>query len=219
MSEHELRHFAVVTGSAPEHPEDLVRSVRACCERAAACAREAFAFIPGLRAFSWLDPGLDGLLARAAAPAAARACTIGAEALALVAADLGVTLRLCGRTDDLPVVRAGRDAAAGEERTLLWFQRYSGQDEIVRAAGRFFEARPGATLGDGELDAWLDTAGLPDPDLLLYVGGSLEARDVLLWQGSYAEISHSPEPMAGFSAAGLRRAVADYFARQRRFGR
>jgi hypothetical protein len=219
MSEHDLRHLAVITGTAPEHPEGIVRAVRASCGKAAEIAREAFALVPGLRAFSWFDPGVDGLLSRAAAPAAAGACAAGARELAVAAADLGVSLRLCGRTDDLPAAVRTQPAGANDVRTLLWFQRYSGRDEIVRAAGRFLAAHPGTPLADGELDAWLDTAGIPDPDLLLYVGGDLEPRDALLWQGSYAEIGHTPEPIAAFSAAGLRRAVADYFDRQRRFGR
>jgi hypothetical protein len=219
MSGHDLRHLAVVTGTAPEQPVDIRHAVLASCDKAAGIAREAFALVPGLRAFSWLDPGLDSLLSRATASAAARVCSEGARALATVAADLGTSLRLCGRTDDLSGVSPGRSAPAAGARTLLWFQRYSGRDEIVRAAGRFLAAHPGVKLADDELDAWLDTAGIPDPDLLVYVGGSLEPRDVLLWQGSYAEIWHAPEPMSVFSAAGLHRAIADYYDRQRRFGR
>ena len=127
MSEHELRHLAVITGTAPEHPEDIGRAVLASCGKAGEIAREAFALVPGLRAFSWLDPGLDGLLARAAAPVAARACAAGARALAAAAADLGVSLRLCGRVGR-PARRGARPAGArADGRTLLWFQRYSGQ--------------------------------------------------------------------------------------------
>ncbi len=219
MSEHELRHLAVITGTVPDHPEDFGAAVLASCAKAVEVAREAFSIVSGLRAFSWLDPGLDALLARADAPAAAAACAAGARALAVAAADLGLSLRLCGRTDDLPAAAREQLAVTQECRSLLWFQRYGGRDEIVRAAGRFLAAHPGRRLLDGELDAWLDTAGIPDPDLLWYVGGALEPRDVLLWQGSYAEISHTPEPLTAPSTAGLRRAVADYHDRQRRFGR
>jgi hypothetical protein len=218
MDGHDLRHLAFIDGSAPEFQEDIRRSVGASCERAALAAREAFALVPGLRAFSWLSPVLDRLLARAAAPVVARACADGAHALAGAAAELDASLRLCGRTDDLPG-SALRQPARPVERTLLWFRRYGGRDEIVRAAGRFFAAHPGETLADGELDAWLDTAGVPDPDLLLYAGGPPGPQDVLLWQGSYAEIWHTPEPGPGFPAGDLRRAVADYYERQRRFGR
>jgi undecaprenyl diphosphate synthase len=219
MGGHDLRHLAVITGTAAEHPEDIRRAVIASCDKAAEIAREAFAVVPGLRAFSWLDPGLDSLLSRATASAAARVCAEGAQALAAVTADLGISLRLCGRVDDLPGAALGQAAGAQDERTLLWFQRYSGRDEIVRSAGRFLAAHPGLKLADDDLDAWLDTAGIPDPDLLLYVGGALEPRDVLLWQGSYAEISHTAQTLTSFSSEGLRRAVSDFFARQRRFGR
>jgi len=219
MSEHELRHLAVISGTAPEHPEDLAAAVLASCGKAGEIAREAFALLPGLRAFSWLDSGLDGMLFGAPAPVAARVCAAGARALEIVAADLGVSLRVCGRTEGIPGAAPRRPAGADDDRTLLWFRCYSGRDEIVRAAGHFLAAHPGAALADGDLDAWLDTAGIPDPDLLLYVGGPLEPRDALLWQGSYAEISHTRTPMAAFSGADLRQAVADYFARQRRFGR
>ena len=216
MGGNELRHLAVISGTAPEQREEVRPAVMASCGKAAEIARAAFALVPGLRAFSWLDPGLDSLLSSAAD--ATTACAAGARTLAAAAVELGASLRVCGRTDDLPDA-ANEPAGAVSARTLLWFQRYSGRNEIVRAAGRYLAAHPDTPLADGELDAWLDTAGIPDPDLLLYVGGSLEPRNVLLWQGSYAEISHTAEPMTAFSAAGLRRAVADFNDRQRRFGR
>ncbi len=219
MSEHALRHLAFIAGTAPESHDDLGRTVVASCGKASQVARQTFDLVPGLRAFSWLSPGIDLLLSRATTPIAARACAEGARTLAAAADVLGVSLRLCGPVDDLPDAGAGRSTSEKSGRTMLWFQRYSGREEIVRAAGRFFSAHPGKTLADGDLDAWLDTAGVPDPDLLLYAGGALEPRDALLWQGSYAEIWHTPEPWQSFSERDLRRAVGDYFERQRRFGR
>jgi hypothetical protein len=219
MSENQLRHLALIVGSPPEHPDDPGRAVRASVARADACARAAFGLLPALDAFSWLDPGLDELLARAPAGRAAGACADGARELAATAAALGAALRLCGRVEGLPAATPGLAPPASGGRALLWFQRYGGRDEILRAAGRFLAQHPGAPLADGEFDAWLDTAGVPDPDLLLYVGGPREPRDVLLWQGSYAEISYTPRPISAFSDADLRQAVADYAERQRRFGR
>lgn len=218
MPTSDLRHLAVIAVPDGELAGDPGPAVLACCGHAAQTARQAFELVPGLQAFSWLCPTLDRLLARSPAPAAAAACAAGARALAAAADGLGAALRVCGKVDDLPgsPARAGRGT---DGRTLLWFQRYSGRDEIVRAAGRFFQAHPGHVLSDDGLDAWLDTAGLPDPDLLVYAGGALEPRDALLWQGSYAEIWHTPEPGLPFSAANLRLAVADYHERQRRFGR
>ncbi len=218
MGEHDLRHLAVISGSTPERADDLRATVLASCAKGSEIAREAFALVPGLRAFSWLDPGLDEMLLSSATPLAAAAYAGGAQLLANTAADLGVALRVCGRTDDLPPAIV-RTAHSDDSRTMLWFQRYSGRDEIVRAAGRYFEANPGTPLPDGDLDRWLDTAGIPDPDMLLYIGGPLEPRDVLLWQGSYAEISHTPKSFAEFTPADLRIAITNYTHRQRRFGR
>jgi len=218
MVAHDLRHLAFVDGSAPRHRADIARAVGSSCERAALAAREAFSIVPGLQAFSWLSPGIDRLLERASNPVADRACTDGGRVLAAAAAELGASLRLCGRIVDRARPTPGQPAAAAA-RTLLWFRDYSGRDEIVRAAGRFFSEHPGGTLADGELDAWLDTAGVPDPDLVLYAGGPLEPRDVLTWQGSYAEIWHTPEPSPESPAGDVRMAVADYLKRQRRFGR
>ena len=218
MSEHDLRHLAVISGATPERADDLHAAALASCTKGAEIAREAFALIPDLNAFSWLDPGLDEMLSHSAAPFAAAACAAGAKSLAAVATDLGVALRICGRIDDLPPAIV-RTAHSEDSRTLLWFQRYSGRDEIVRAGNRYLAANPGTPLADGDLDRWLDTAGIPDPDMLLYIGGPLEPRDVLLWQGSYAEISHTSKSITEFTPADLHEAIKDYTHRQRRFGR
>ncbi len=69
------------------------------------------------------------------------------------------------------------------------------------------------------IDAWLDTAGVPEPDLVILAGGPLEAKDALLWQGSYAEIWHTALPWPEFTPGDLRAAVGDFAERQRRFGR
>lgn len=217
MGKHELRHLAVIAGTAPRGA-DAAGAILASCAKAADIARAAFAAVPGLRAFSWAAPAVDRLLAHAAAPAAARAKTKAERALAETAAALGAALRICGR-DASPAGELALTPGAEDARTLLWFRSYGGRDEIVRAAGRFFAARPGRRLEDGELDAWLDTAGVPDPDLLLFAGGPLEPHDTLLWQGSYAEIWHTTADWTAFTEADLKGALEDYHARHRRFGR
>jgi undecaprenyl pyrophosphate synthase len=224
MQESHLRHLAVIAGGTLGSSGEAAVTVREACRLAATMAPEAFAAAPGLRAFSFLAPGIDRLLAEPASAASAlRACAEAAPILQESAARCGATLRLCGRTGGLPeplARHAGHPptAGAGAGRTLLWFLRYGGRDEIARAAARFFGARPGATLADDDLDAWLDTSGVPDPDLIVLAGGALEAPDALVWQGSYAELWHSATDWAAFTAEELRRAVADFAARQRRFG-
>jgi undecaprenyl diphosphate synthase len=223
MPGHPLRHLAIIADAAAASaaaPEDLVL---AALNKAAEISHAAFGTIPALQAFSFHAPGLERHLdTGAAAGPVLQAWIEGARALRGAAAELHAALRLCGRVDELPdALRRAvvPEAAPHHGKSLLWFLRYGGRDEIARAAARFFRERPGAMLDDDELDAWLDTAGVPDPDLLLYVGGELEPRDALLWQGSYAEISHTRAAISSFTAADLQRAVLDYFDRQRRFGR
>lgn len=219
-----LRHIAIVAGGPSWTAADsasAVDAVAGAVRTAAALAEEAFASIPGLCAFSFIAPGIDRLLADPATAAALSGCVEGAAILGEAAARCGAALRLCGRNEGLPVELsrlASPLPAPADPRTLLWFLRYGGRDEIVRAAGRFFREHPGATLGDDDLDGYLDTGGVPDPDLIVLAGGPLAAPDALVWQGSYAELWHTATPWAAFGVDELRLAVADFNARQRRFG-
>ena len=216
-----LRHLAVIAGGPLDISDAAADAVRAACRKAAAMAIEAFTAVPALRAFSFFAPGIDRLLADpASAAAGVGGCVEAAPLLEEAAARCGASLRICGRGDGLPEA-LGRHAvrpAVDAERTLLWFLRYGGRDEIARAATLYFRNRAGATLGDDELDAWLDTAGVLDPDLVVLSGGPFEAPDALVWQASYAELWHTETPWSSFTAEDLRRAVADYHTRQRRFG-
>ncbi len=64
----------------------------------------------------------------------------------------------------------------------------------------------------------LDTAGLPDPDLLIRTGGEQRISNFLLWQCAYAEFVYLPEYWPEFDAASLARAIEIFRARDRRFG-
>lgn len=222
MGETRLRHIAIVASGSLPPSRDPAAAVADAARSAARLAEDAFASVPGLQAFSFFAPAIGRLLnAPSGTAAALRGCVEAAGALGQAAARCGAALRLCGRTDGLPAELAGLATprpAAETAKTLIWFLRYGGRDEIVRAAARFFRERPGATLGDDDLDGCLDTAGVPDPDLIVLAGGPLAAPDALVWQGSYAELWHTATPWAAFGVDDLRRAIADYHTRQRRFG-
>jgi undecaprenyl diphosphate synthase len=64
----------------------------------------------------------------------------------------------------------------------------------------------------------LDTGGLRDPDLLIRTGGEQRLSNYLLWQCAYTEFVFIPEFWPEFDAAMLRRAIAEYGSRDRRFG-
>lgn len=61
--------------------------------------------------------------------------------------------------------------------------------------------------------------GMPDPDLLIRTGGEQRISNYLLWQCAYAELYFTPVYWPDFTGAHLRAAIADYQARERRFGK
>ncbi len=96
---------------------------------------------------------------------------------------------------------------------------YGGRDEIVRAVNR--AAKDGADLNrldEGEFEKYLDTAGLPDPDLVIRTSGERRISNFLLWQTAYAEFVFTDVLWPDFSREDLRSAIAQYQSRDRRFG-
>ena len=99
---------------------------------------------------------------------------------------------------------------------------YGGRDEIVRAARRY--AADAAAGKAGELSeelfaSYLDSAGIPDPDLLIRPGGEQRISNFLLWQCAYAEFYFTDVLWPDFDERELDRAIAVYQSRDRRYGR
>ncbi len=140
-----------------------------------------------------------------------------------------VRLRVLGETSGLAagvraaIDRAMRATAGNSGLTLLIALNYGGRRELVRAiqtvAGRVArgELRP-ETIGEGEVTAALDTAGMPDPDLLIRTSGEFRLSNFLLWQVAYTELLVLPVLWPDFSPRDLCLAVAEYQRRSRRFG-
>jgi undecaprenyl diphosphate synthase len=99
---------------------------------------------------------------------------------------------------------------------------YGGRDELVRAMNRWLdENRPVAAdcyLTATALASCLDTAGLPDPDLLIRSSGELRISNFLLWQLAYAEIYVTDTLWPDFNPKELHSAIGAYQKRVRRFG-
>jgi undecaprenyl diphosphate synthase len=101
---------------------------------------------------------------------------------------------------------------------------YSGRAELVRAcqalARRVARGELDAdALGKAELESVLDTAGIPDPDLLVRTSGEYRISNFMLWQLAYTEIVTLPVLWPDFSREDLAAALAEYQRRERRFGR
>ena len=100
---------------------------------------------------------------------------------------------------------------------------YGGRDEITRAVRRLAARVKDGSLEPEEitqelLQEQLDTAGIPDPDLLIRTCNEQRISNFLLWQLAYAEFYFTPVPWPDFSKEELRKAVEAYNHRDRRYG-
>jgi undecaprenyl diphosphate synthase len=108
--------------------------------------------------------------------------------------------------------------------TLNLALSYGSRSEIIRAvrevSGKCMtgELAPD-DLNEELLSSHLYTAGQPDPDLFIRTGGERRLSNFLLWQVSYAELYFTDVKWPDFGRAALLEAVADFGARQRRFGK
>ncbi len=97
---------------------------------------------------------------------------------------------------------------------------YGGRDEIVHAVRRIIaDGIPAEKVDEALISSYLYTGGLPDPDLIIRTSGELRVSNFLIWQGAYSEYYATPVFWPDFDAAELKRALAAYAQRRRRFGR
>jgi len=142
---------------------------------------------------------------------------------------LDVRVRMIGDRDRLPtdllrIIERLEQASAGHTGLQLTVAlSYGGRSELVAAARRVAEAAAAGQLDPARLDEAmlaqnLETAGLPDPDLLIRTGGEKRISNFLLWQLAYAELAFSDRLWPDFDRQDLLDAIADYRQRERRFG-
>ncbi|CAN5773026.1 isoprenyl transferase [soil metagenome] len=101
---------------------------------------------------------------------------------------------------------------------------YSGRAELVRATRSLArrvalgELNP-EDIDEADIDAALDTTGLPDPDLLIRTSGEFRISNFMLWQLAYTELHITPVLWPDFTREHLFDAVCEFQRRERRFGR
>jgi len=100
---------------------------------------------------------------------------------------------------------------------------YGARDEIARAAQKIAEDAKQGVIDPSDVTperfaTYLDTAGLPDPDLLIRTSGELRLSNFLLWQLAYAEFVFVDVYWPDFSKELFEAAIAEYQRRNRRFG-
>ena len=107
--------------------------------------------------------------------------------------------------------------------TFLIAVNYGGRDEIVRAAKKLIMDAKAGILPEEELTeerfaSYLDTAEIPDPDLLIRTSGELRLSNYLLWQLAYTELYVTDCLWPDFNMEELKKAIKAYNGRERRFG-
>ena len=109
--------------------------------------------------------------------------------------------------------------------TDLHFQialNYGSRDEITRAVNRMLEDQKAGKLetpvSEDTISDYLDTAGLPDPDLMIRTSGELRLSNYLLWQLAYSEFYFTDVPWPDFKKEELVKAIEKYNERDRRYG-
>ena len=100
---------------------------------------------------------------------------------------------------------------------------YGGRDEILRAVRQFTQdcaegKRNPDELDDALFSTYMDSAGIPDPELIIRPSGELRLSNFLLWQCAYSEFYFTDVLWPDFDEAELDKAIDSYRTRDRRFG-
>nr|WP_297305205.1 isoprenyl transferase [uncultured Lachnoclostridium sp.] len=119
--------------------------------------------------------------------------------------------------------RLERETADNTGLTFVIAVNYGGRDEIRRAAARLAKDCVHGKVNADQIDeslfsSYLDTAGMPDPDLLIRTSGELRLSNYLLWQLAYTEIVVTDCLWPDFNQEELEKAIVQYNKRDRRFG-
>ncbi len=141
----------------------------------------------------------------------------------------GVRIRVIGSRQGLQpdlvalIDRAEERTRANVRMNLNIAFNYGGRDEILRAAQKLVDRARSTPDRDTRLTAAdltnaMDTAGLPDPDLIIRTSGEMRLSNFLLWQSAYAELVFLDCYWPDFDEPHLIEAIETYRRRERRFG-
>jgi len=141
-----------------------------------------------------------------------------------------IRLDAIGDLESLPssayekLMEAKRVTAPNTGLTVILALSYSGQWELAKATQRIAQKVSEGKLKPEEITQQvmadhLDTAGIPDPELMIRTSGEYRISNFLLWQLAYTELYFTPVLWPDFRREHLYAAVEDYQKRERRFGK
>lgn len=141
-----------------------------------------------------------------------------------------IRLESIGDLDSLPptaydkLMEAKKTTSTNNGLTVILALSYSGQWELAQATKRIAQKISEGTLRVEEITQkvvadHLETAGIPDPELMIRTSGEFRISNFLLWQLAYTELHFTPVLWPDFRREHLIAAIVDYQNRERRFGK
>jgi len=95
---------------------------------------------------------------------------------------------------------------------------YGGRDEIIRAVNKILKSGV-SEIGEDELESYLDSAEIPDPDLIIRTSGEKRTSGFMPFQSAYSELYFTDVYFPDFTPKELRKAVEEFVNRKRSFGK
>lgn len=131
---------------------------------------------------------------------------------------IGDIRRLPGHIQNI-IREAEERTSSNKGMTLVTALSYSGRSEILRAVKKVLYAgvKP-EELTEEVFNSYLDTAGIPAPDLIIRTSGEMRISNFLLWQAAYSEFYFTETLWPDFTKDEFLLAIQDYQRRERRFG-
>ncbi len=140
--------------------------------------------------------------------------------------DSGVQFRHIGNRERLEprlltkIDNAVNATQANHELILNIAFNYGGRAEILNAVrAAIHDGLLPEQINEETFSSYLDTAGLPDPDLIIRTAGEMRLSNFLIWQAAYAEMYSTPVFWPDFDRQELYKALVEYQSRERRFGK
>lgn len=150
---------------------------------------------------------------------------MGLNTLAIKLIQKGAKFRLLGDINKFPKDIAQKtldlitQSKGNSIITTTFALNYGGRDEILRAVKKIIkDKRKPEEITEEVFGSYLDTAGIPDPDLIIRTGGEKRLSGYLPWQSVYAELYFTPTLFPDFTPEELGKALDDFAGRDRRFG-
>lgn len=139
----------------------------------------------------------------------------------------GIRLNLIGDLSKLPKDLVGKlteleeKSKKNKEIVVTFALNYGGREEIVRAVRRLSSKLKTqmSKVTEEEFSKYLDTAGMPDPDLIIRTGGEKRLSGFLPWQSEYTELYFTNQLFPDFSPQEFDKALKDFSLRERRYGK